>query len=130
MSKRRKFALGGTLAVAVLAACVWTLMGGCAVDTQITEPHRERDLKLEEIRAMLKSGDFTKKLEASKQIDKLPAEEKLRTLLELSADAEPATRILSVRKLKAIDEPRAKAALARLAKEDPDDTVRELAGTP
>jgi HEAT repeat protein len=98
------------------------------VDKSVTDPVRERNLVTEEIRSMLKSGDFKARLEASRQIDKLGQEEKINVLIDLARDSDPAARILAAKKLNEIDDPRAKETLAKLAKEDPDPEVREMAG--
>ncbi len=84
---------------------------GC-VDTTVTRPYQEEDLTIREIRKKLQSGDFRQKLEASKQIDKLAVEEKLRVLIILSQDAEASTRLLAVKKLAKIEDPRAEARLS------------------
>jgi HEAT repeat protein len=100
---------------------------GCS-DPTVKEPYQQKDLTVEEIRAKLKSEDFKHRLEASKQIDKLPSEEKLLVLLNLAADPEPSTRLLAVKKLQAVDDPRARQKLEQLAQSDPDTDVREAAG--
>jgi len=120
---------GAMALVLVAGAGAWVAAGGCSTDPTVAQPHLKRDLKAEEIRSMLTTGDFKQKLEAQKQIDKLEPEERLRIVLALAKDADAAVRLIAVKKLRAIDDPRAKAELARLAKDDPDETVRELAGT-
>jgi HEAT repeat protein len=128
VSARGKFAIGGLALAAAAGGAVYVALGGCHVDTSVTEPHRERDLAADEVRAMLAGGDFAKKVEAGRQIDKLPPADRLRILLRLADDPDPAVRLLAARKLRAIDDPAAKATLARLATDDPDETVREIAG--
>lgn len=100
------------------------LLLGC-VDTTADRPYRERDLAVDEIRAKLASEDFHERLEASKQIERLDPAEKFRVLLVLADDPNPATRLLAVQKLKPIAA--ARDRLARMAKEDPDPDVRDLA---
>ena len=124
---RSQFAIGSGILALLVAGTAWLATSGCHVDRDVTEPHRERSLMAEEIKRMLKSGDFKDRLEAAGQIDKLGAEEKLAVLLELAADADTAARILAARKLHDVDEPRAREALGRLAKDDADPEVREAA---
>ncbi len=100
---------------------------GCA-DTSVDKPYRKPELAAEEVRRKLASGDFRQRLEASKQIDKLAPEEKLQVLLILSKDPQASTRILAVKKLRELSDPRAKERLAEMAKSDSDPDVRELAG--
>ncbi len=126
MTMRAKLSLGGA-ALAVAAVGAWVAMGGCATDPTVAKPHEKRDLKAEEIRAMLTTGDFKQKLEAQQQIDKLEPEERMSVLATLSTDADAAVRLIAVKKLKKSDDPRAKDILAKLAKNDPDETVRDLA---
>jgi len=127
MTKAAKWALSAGALAALAGGALWLLSSGCQVDTQVTRPYQERSLAAEEIRAMLASGDFKRRLEASKQIDQLPDAERLTVALDLSRDQDPAIRLLAVKKLKEIADPRAKEALGALAKDDPDATVRELA---
>lgn len=103
------------------------LLTGCGVDPTVKEPYKAKDLTVDEIRAKLQSGDFRQRLEATKQIDSLPSDEKLRVLLVLADDPQPSTRLLAVKKLRAIDDPQARAKLEQIAKNDPDPDVRELA---
>ena len=106
------------------------LLGGFGcVDTTVTRPYQEEDLTIKEIRQKLQSGDFRQKLEASKQIDKLPIEERLRVVTVLSVDPAASTRLLAVKKLAKIEDPRSRARLEKMSKEDPDSVVRELAAT-
>jgi HEAT repeat protein len=100
------------------------------VDTTVTRPYEEREMTVREIRGKLSAGDFLRKLEASKQIDKLEGEERLQVLLVLSEDPEASTRLLAARKLAKIDDPRARARLDRMAKKDPDPDVRTLCSRP
>lgn len=125
MIPRRKWTLRIS-AVAAVAAVSAKILLGC-VDSSVTQPYEAKDLTLEEIREKLASKDFKEKLEAKKQIDKLEPEERVRILLALAQDRSPATRIIAAQKLRALDDPRAKTAVARLAQEDPDPTVREVA---
>ncbi|MDP6957621.1 MAG: HEAT repeat domain-containing protein [Planctomycetota bacterium] len=113
----------------------WVLFGllllggfGC-VDTTVTRPYQEEDLTIKEIRQKLQSGDFRQKLEASKQIDKLPLEERLRVVTVLSVDPAASTRLLAVKKLAKIEDPRSRIRLEKMSKEDPDPVVQELAAT-
>jgi HEAT repeat protein len=124
---RSQFAVGGVVLALLVAGTAWLATSGCNVDRSVTEPHRERNLMVEDIRRMLKSGDFKDRLEAARQIDKLGDDEKVTVLLELAQDPDPAARILAARKLRDLDEPRATEALARLASEDADPDVREAA---
>lgn len=117
---------GVLLLLAAAIGGVWIFHSGC-IDSSVTQPYQEKDLTLDEIRSKFQSGDFKQKLEAGKQIDKLEPSEKLRVLLTLSKEQDPPTRVLAVKKLKPIDDPRARETLERLAKEDPDPTVRQLA---
>jgi hypothetical protein len=112
--------LGGALA--------WLMNGGCSVDREISKPVEKRDLTQDEIRAKLTSGEFKDKLAGEKQIDKLGLDEKLRILLGLSQDPDPAVRLIAVKHLAKMDHPDARQKLAQLAQSDPDPTVRDLAG--
>ncbi len=100
---------------------------GCRYDPTAKEPYKKRDLTVEEIRAKLKSSDFKQRLEASAQIDKLDPEEKIQVLLVLADDPVASTRLLAVKKLSPLQDARARAKLERLAKDDPDADVRDLA---
>ena len=100
------------------------------IDSSLTEPYVEKDLTTEEIRSKLLSGGLKQKLEASKQIDKLPPEEKIRVLLKLSEGDATTSRLMAVKKLRPIDDPRVKERLKWLAENDPDPLVRTLAGSP
>jgi len=99
------------------------------IDHSLTEPYVEKDLTTEEIRTKLLSGGLKQKLEASKQIDKLPAEEKLRVLLKLSEGEATTSRLMAVKKLRSIEDSRAKERLKWLSENDPDALVRQLAGS-
>ncbi len=127
MSMRMKCAIGGSTLAVLAAAGTWMVAGGCTINTEITKPHREHDLRRDEIRALLESGDFQRKLDASRQIDKLEPDEKLDVLQGLARHRDPAVRLMAVKRLRTIDDPRARETLAALAAEDADDTVRELA---
>ncbi len=106
------------------------LLGGFGcVDTTVTRPYQEEDLTIKEIRQKLQSGDFRQKLEASKQIDKLPLEERLRVVTVLAVDPAASTRLLAVKKLAKIEDPRSRARLKKMSNEDLDPVVRELAAT-
>lgn len=122
-----RIGIGAAVTVAA-AAGAWLAVSSCSIDPTVKEPYKERDLQAKEIRAMLTSGDFMKQREASRQIEKLEPEERLRILTTLSKDADAPVRLIAVKNLHKIDDPRAKETLAKLAKDDPDETVRELAG--
>jgi hypothetical protein len=128
MTRTTRIALGSSLLVGLVVGGLWLSASGCQVNTQVTEPYRERKLAADEIRSMLRSDDFKQRVEASKQIDSLAGEDKLAVLLDLARDPDAATRLLAVKKLKGVDDPRARQALADLGKNDPDPTVRDLAG--
>ncbi len=122
----------------VILFCLILLTGGgtfafvnrdALIDNSLTEPYVEKDLTTEEIRSKLLSGGLKQKLAASKQIDKLPAEEKLRVLLKLSEGSETTSRLMAVKKLRSIEDSRAKERLKWLSENDPDALVRELAGS-
>lgn len=125
--KKALVASGIVAALGAAGAGVWLLRQRARVDRSVTQPYVEKDLTTDEIRAKLASGEFKDKLEAAKQIDKLDPAEKLRVLLKLADDPQAATRLLAVKKLRTLDDPRAKEKLARLAEEDPDPDVRDLA---
>lgn len=110
---------GGTFAFVNRAALM---------DSSVTEPYVEKDLTTDEIREKLLSGDLKQKLAAAKQIEKLAAEEKLRVLLKLSEDDSVTSRLMAVKKLRKIEDPRAKEKVKWLAENDPDELVRQLAG--
>ncbi len=115
-------------AVAGGAALVWHKVHG-PVDKTVAQPYVEKDLTVDEIRAKLKSKDFKGRVEAGKQIDKLEPEERLRVLLKLADDADTPARVLAVKKLRLIDDARAKDRLRKMAKDDPDSDVRDLAAS-
>ena len=121
----KKLVVAGIVLLA--AAGGWLAFAGCHVDGTVAQPVEHRDLALDEIRGMLKSGDFKQKLEASKQIDKLPLDDRLRVLDGLAADPDQAVRLMAAKKLKTIDDPRAKATLEKL-KNDADADVKAMAG--
>jgi hypothetical protein len=98
------------------------------IDRSLTEPYVEKDLKAEEIRTKLLSGDLLQKIAARKQIDKLEPEKKLRVMLVLADKSDAIVRLLAAKELRKIDDPKAVAKLAWLAENDPDETVREVAG--
>jgi hypothetical protein len=98
------------------------------VDKTVSQPYNAPNLTVEQIRTQLNSGDFKQKLEAGKQIDKLAPEEKLHVLLALSHDTESSSRMLAIKKMKSLEDPRAKERITEMAKSDPDTDVRELAG--
>ena len=100
------------------------------IDSSLTEPYVEKDLTTEEIRSKLLSGGLKQKLEASKQIDKLPPEEKIRVLLKLSEGDATTSRLMAVKKLLPIDDPRVNERLNWISENDPDALVRTLAGSP
>ncbi|MBI2930832.1 MAG: HEAT repeat domain-containing protein [Planctomycetes bacterium] len=127
MSMKMKLTLGGAV-LAVTGAVAWVAIGGCSIDPTVAQPYKERDLKAEEIRTMLTGGDFKQKMEAQKQIDKLEPEEKLGLLVTLSNDSDPAVRLIAIKKLRPIEDARAKERLAQMAKEDPNEMVRQQAG--
>lgn len=112
----------------ILSSVLLFAVAGC-VDTTVTRPYQEEDLTVKEIRKKLQSGDFRQKLEASRQIDKLPLEERVRVALILSEDGVASTRLLAVKKLGRMEDSRSRNRLEVLAKEDPDPVVRELAST-
>ena len=101
-------------------------LAGC-VDKTITEPPKHKELTAQEIKNNLKKGDFRAKLEARKQLDKLPLEEKMKLLLELVVDEEASTRILAVRELGKLDDARATEAIQKAATSDADETVKSVA---
>jgi hypothetical protein len=124
----RRFLLPGVGLLLLLGVFAWLLACGCCVDREITKPVEKRDLTQDEIRAKLTSGEFREKLAGEKQIDKLAPDDKLRILLGLSRDADPAVRLIATKHLLGIDRPEANERLSQMAKSDPDSTVRDLAG--
>lgn len=99
------------------------------IDRSLTEPYVEKNLTAEEIRTKLLSGDLLQKIAARKQIEKLEPEEKLRVLLILADDSDVTVRLLAARELLKIEDPGAVDKLSWLAENDPDETVREVAGS-
>ena len=128
MSKSGRRLVGGAFLASAAGLGLWLHLGGCHIDTAVTEPYKERELRLVEIQNMVRSGDFKKQLEASKQIDKLEPADKLQIVRRLADDPDPAVRLLAVKKLRTMDEPEARELLGRLAAKDPDPDVRSLAG--
>ena len=109
--------LAGTL---VLAACI---------DYTVTDPPEEVDLTISEIRAKLQSGSFRDKLAARKQIGKLPAPDRLRVLTALVEDPDLPTRTIAVQELgRMLPDEAARAVLEKVRSDDPDETIRALAG--
>ena len=98
------------------------------IDRSLTVPYVEKNLTAEEIRTKLLSGDLLQKIAARKQIDKLEPEKKLRVMLVLADKSDAIVRLLAAKELRKIDDPKAVAKLAWLAENDPDETVREVAG--
>ena len=128
MSKSGRRLVGGAFLASAAGLGLWLHLGGCHIDTGVTEPYKERELRLVEIQNMVRSGDFKQKLEASKQIDTLEPADKLQIVRRLADDPDPAVRLLAVKKLRTMDEPEARERLGRLAAKDPDPDVRSLAG--
>lgn len=119
------------VAAAVLAGgswIAWHKMRG-SVDKTVAQPYQKPNLSVDEIKAKLISKDNKQILEATQQIDKLPAEEKLQALLKLSEVPETPARLRAVKLLRKIDDPRAKERLQKLAMEDPDEDIRDLAAS-
>lgn len=128
MSKSGRRLIGGAFLASAAGVGLWLHLGGCHIDTAVSEPYKERDLRLVEIQNMVKSGDFKQQLEASKQIDKLEPADKLQICRVLAGDSDPAVRLLAVKKLRPMNDPEAREILGRLASKDPDPDVRNLAG--
>jgi hypothetical protein len=126
----KKIVIIAAIVAAAGAAAAWYACKRSQVDPTVTQPFVERDLTTDEIRAKMASGDFKQVLEASKQIDKLDPAERLRVLLKLADDPQASTRLLAVRKLRAMDDPRARERLDAMAKGDPDADVRDAAAAP
>jgi hypothetical protein len=124
----RRLLLPGLGVLFALGALAWLVGAGCCVDHEITKPVETRDLTRDEIRAKLTSSEFRDKLAGEKQIDKLPPDEKLRILLGLSRDSDPAVRLIAAKHLLRIDVPEARERLAQMSQSDLDSTVREVAG--
>ena len=87
-----------------------------------------KDLQVNQIKVMLKSPDFKKKLEAQRQIKKLPVPARIALLGHLLKEKELATRLLAARLLAAVSDPKAKAMVQAVAKNDPNPIVRKLVG--
>ena len=113
-----------------LVGCLTLVVGLAAcVDYTVTDPPKEVDLTVEEIRARLQSGSFRDKLAARKQIGKLPVPDRLRVLSTLVADPDLPTRTIAVQELgKMLPNADARAVLEKVHEQDPDETIRALAG--
>ena len=96
----------------------------CAGD--IVEQERERVFAPDELRAALTSADFRVKNKARGQLGTLAPSERLTLLVEVASSPDPAARTLAVVELAKLGEA-ARPDLERLAAEDPDPDVRELA---
>ncbi|GEM_PF-3434001 len=128
---KRALAIGaGVLVLGLAVGAIWFWRQRSRVDLAVSQPYVEKDLTTDEIRSKLGSGEFKQVQEATKQIDKLEPEERLRVLLKLAEDPQSPIRLRAVKKLRALDDPRAKTKLEKMAREDSDADVRELAGTP
>jgi HEAT repeat protein len=88
-----------------------------------------KNLQVEEVKKLLKGGDFKAKIEARRQIDNLEPEDKLLTLIELMKEDDVNARLIAVKLLTSIKDKRATAALEKAAKEDKDETVRSIAAS-
>jgi len=103
------------------------LVGGC-VDSTVTARPVKKDLKVEEIRAGLRSKSFREKLAAKKQIGKLAPADRLRVLQALAQDPDAPTRTIAVQELgKMLPDPGAHATLQQVAKNDASPDLRQLA---
>ncbi|MBI5366606.1 MAG: HEAT repeat domain-containing protein [Planctomycetes bacterium] len=104
------------------------LTAGCgSVDPTVTQKPGQTDLNAEQIKAKLSSDKFSDKLEARKQLGKLPPAEQVSILTGLLADKRAGVRLVAVQELKKLSDPAAKAALAKVAAGDPDPEVKAAA---
>lgn len=95
---------------------------------ELTAPPERKDLPLEAIRAKLKGDSFRDKLEAKRQIGKLPPADRLEVLRSLAKDEDVPTRTIAVQELgKLLPLEGAQKVLAELADNDGDAAVRALA---
>ncbi|MBI3270292.1 MAG: HEAT repeat domain-containing protein [Planctomycetes bacterium] len=107
------------LAVALVAGCG-------SVDKTVTQKPGG-SLTADQIKAKLTSGKFSEKLEARKQLEKLPPADRLSLLTGLLGDPKPANRLVAVTELKKLSDPKAKEALQKTAAGDADAEVRAAA---
>ncbi|MFH1533074.1 MAG: HEAT repeat domain-containing protein [Pseudomonadota bacterium] len=96
----------------------------CAGD--IVEQEQDRVLTSDALRTALTSEDFRAKNRARKQIDTLAPPERLALLVEVASLPDPAARTLAVVELAKMGDA-ARPTLERLAADDPDPDIRELA---
>lgn len=81
------------------------------------------------IAEMLASPDFKERIQARRQIDRLPERERVEVLAALSTDERAEVRMLAVSGMEALRSlPRVRDLLSRLAAGDPDPDVRASAG--
>lgn len=103
-------------------------LAGCGIDYTVTDTPEERDLTTDEIRTQLQGGSFRDKLEARKQIGKLPREQRIKVLEELTNDPDVSTRTIAIQELgKMLPDTGAAEVLARVAAEDPAPDLKALA---
>lgn len=134
MSRRALRRAGGSVVAALLAGAFvalggsWPVLAGGCTDSTVTARPVQKDLKVEEIRAGLRSKSFREKLAAKKQIGKLPPADRLRVLQALSQDPDAPTRTIAVQELgKMKDDAGARATLEQIAKNDASPDLRQLA---
>lgn len=93
----------------------------------IAEYPEDRQLTVEQIKEALLGDDFRQKNHARGQLEKLKPAERLSLLKEILAEGDPPTRMLAVSELSELPPEIHTPILGKVAKDDPDPEIRELA---
>ena len=93
----------------------------------IAEYPEDRQLTTEQIKEALLGDDFRQKNHARGQLEKLKPAERLSLLKGLLAEGDPPTRMLAVSELSELPPKTYTPILGKVAKDDPDPEIRELA---
>ena len=115
----RFFTLPSMVLVLVLAL-------GCGAGA-IAEYPEDRQLTAEQIKEALLGDDFRQKNHARGQLEKLKPAERLSLLKDLLAEGDAPTRMLAVAELSELPSETYTPILGKVAKDDPDPEIRELA---
>lgn len=129
MKRRTGLLLGGAmLALGTAALAGWWWHRATSEVEALTAAPDGADLTASEIAAGLGSDDFRVRLQARRQIDRLPEARRAAVLQELARDARAEVRLLAVSGLEGVKGvPGVVEALRRLAQADPDPDVRSAA---
>lgn len=112
-----------TFAVAIVSLFLFGCVGNI-VDTE-----QRREMTPQEIKKTLAGDDFRQKNKAREQLNKLPPAERVTVLKELLAEGDSPTRLLALSEVMKLPESTAKPIIEDVAKNDPDEEIREFAET-